>query len=104
MWSGWRSVAASIDITTAFLAALNFAYFAHRFTAPGDERLSRRVAAAVLAVVSLGTAVESVAFLVLAAQGEAAAPASASWALVRTLPLVGSAAMFALVARRMVER
>jgi hypothetical protein len=97
-------VAASIDITTAFLAALNFAYFARRFTAPGDERMSRRVAAAVLAVVSLGTAVECVALLALAAQGEAATPSSASWALVRTFPLAGSAAMFALVARRMVER
>ena len=104
MWSGWRSVVATIDITTAFLATLNFAYFARRFTASGDERLSRRVAAAVLAIVSLGTAVESLAFLALAAQGEAAAPASASWALVRTLPLAGSTAMFALVARRMVER
>jgi len=104
LWSGWRSVVASIDITTAFLAALNFAYFARRFTAPGNEPRSRRVAAAVLAVVSLGTAVESAAFLVLAAQGETVAPASGSWVLVRTLPLVGSAAMFALVARRMVDR
>lgn len=104
MWSVWRPVVASIDIVTALCAGFNFVYFARRFSAPGNARPSRRLAAAVLAVVSLGAVVESVAFLALAAQSEAAAPASASWVMVRVLPMAGAAAMFGLVARRMVER
>ena len=104
MWSVWRSVVASIDIVAALCAGFNFVYFARRFTAPRSTQPSRRLAAAVLALVSLGAVVESVVFLVLAAQGEAAAPASASWALVRVLPMTGAVAMFGLVARRMVER
>jgi hypothetical protein len=100
----WRSVVASIDIVTALCAGFNFVYFARRFTAPGNTRPSRRLAAAVLAVVSLGAVVESVAFLALAAQGEAVAPASASWAMIRAFTMAGAVAMFGLVARRMVER
>jgi len=100
----WRTATAAMDLVTALCATLNFAYFSPRFTAAGHEASSRRLAAAVLAVVSLGTAVEAVALLVMAAQGDAMAPGSGSWALVRTLPFAGSAAMAALVARRMVER
>lgn len=97
----WRVVVAVMDAGTALCAAINFAYFSRRFTAPADEPRARRVAAAVLAMVSLGTAVEAVALLVLAAQGDAAIPAAGSWALVRLLPLAGAASMAALVARRM---
>ncbi len=103
MVAPWRGVIAAIDMATALCAALNFAYFARLFTAPGDETRSRRVAAAVLAVVSLGTAVEAAALLVIAAQGDSDALASGSWALVRALPLAGTLGVSALVARRLAD-
>jgi hypothetical protein len=96
-------VVATIDVVTAACAALNFAYFARRFSRAGDEGRGA-AAAAVLAMVSLGMLVESVALLALAAQGETVAPLSGTWSLVRALPVAGTAAMSALVARRLVER
>ena len=97
-------VVASIDIVTALCAGATFIYFAHLFTAAGEMRPSRRLAAGVLALVAIGALVESVAFLVLAAHSDSAATAEASWALVRALSMCGTVAMFGLVARRMVER
>ena len=104
VWSGWRLVVAVLDVVTAVLGTLNFAYFARRFTAPGADSASRQTAAAVLAVISLGTAVEAAALLVIAWQGQTEALESPSWVLVRSLPFAGTAAMAALVARRLVER
>jgi hypothetical protein len=104
VWSGWRLVVAVMDLVTALLASFNFAYFARRFTAPGADSVPRRTAAGVLAVISVGTAVEAAALLVIAAQGQPEALGSASWVLVRSLPFAGTAAMAALVARRLVAR
>jgi hypothetical protein len=104
MSAPWRGVIAAVDVATALLGALNFAYFARRFTAPGDEPASRRLAAAVLALISLGTAVEAAVLVVIAVQGQTEELALGSWLLVRTLPFAGTAAMAALVARRLVER
>jgi hypothetical protein len=55
----------------------------------------------VLAVLSLGTFVESAALLVIGAEGETPALASGSWALVRALPFAGTLGMATLVARRL---
>jgi hypothetical protein len=90
-----------MDVATVLCAALNFAYFGRRFTSPATESVSRRTAAAVLAVVSLGTLVEGAALLVIGAEAETPALASGSWALVRALPFAGSVGMAALVARRL---
>jgi len=97
----WRDAIAAIDVATALLSGLNFGYFARRFTSVAPERLSRRAAAAVLAVVALGTLVESVALLVIGAEGETPALASGSWALVRALPFTGTLGISGLIARRM---
>jgi hypothetical protein len=98
---GWRDAVAAIDVATALLSGLNFGYFARRFTAVAPELLPRRVAAAVLAVVALGTLVESAALVVIGAEGEAPALAAGSWALVRVLTLAGTLGISVLIARRM---
>ena len=97
----WRDAVAAIDVATALFSGLNFGYFARRFTSGGAERLSRRIAAAVLAVVALGTLVESLALVVIGAEGETPTLASGSWALVRVLTLAGTLGISALVGRRM---
>jgi hypothetical protein len=91
-----------IDVVTASAAALNFAYFARRYTSAHAENAPRRTAALVPAVVSLGTLVESLALLAIGAEAETPALSSGSWALVRALPFAGTLGMAALVARRMV--
>jgi hypothetical protein len=88
---------------TAVCAALNFAYFSRRFTSAEVESASRRTAALVLAIVSLGTLVESAALLAIGAEAETPALASGSWALVRVLPFAGALGMAALVARKLVS-
>jgi hypothetical protein len=100
----WRAIVASIDVATAACAALNFVYFSRRFTAPDYEASRRRIAAAVLAMISLGTAAEAIVLVLLAARGGPIGEASGSWALVRALPFAGTLALSALVARRLVER
>ena len=97
----WRDAVAAIDVATALLSGLNFGYFSRRFTSAAPELLPRRVAAAVLAVVALGTLVESAALVVIGAEGETAALASGSWALVRVLTLTGTLGISALIGRRM---
>ena len=78
MSATWRACIALIDVVTALCAALNFAYFARRFTSPGKEAPSRRMAVLVLAMVSLGTLVESLALLAIGAEAETPALASGS--------------------------
>ncbi len=53
-----------------------------------------------LALVSLGTVVESVALLAISSQADTPVLASGEWALVRVLPLAGALGMSALVVRR----
>jgi len=54
----WRAAVAGLEAVTALCAALNLAYFLHR--ALSVDSLSRRAAASVLAIISLGTLAESV--------------------------------------------
>ena len=100
----WRDAVAAIDVATALLSGLNFGYFARRFTSVGPELMSRRVAAAVLAMVALGTLVESAALVVIGAEEKTPALAAGSWALVRTLTLAGTLGISVLIGRRLMGR
>ena len=97
---GWRTVSAVLDVGTAACAALNTTYFVERLLAGVDRARSRRLAVLTLAVVSLATLVEALALLAIAAHSADAAPlTSASWKLVRVLPLVGAAGVSAIILR-----
>ncbi|HEU4760130.1 MAG TPA: hypothetical protein VFT91_09145 [Dehalococcoidia bacterium] len=102
MASTWRAASAGLDAATAACAALNLAYFAYRL-APGREAtVSRRVALAALALISLAALVESLLSLaVVSSAPEGSLLASLPWAAGRALPLAGSGFMSLLVLRRL---
>lgn len=96
----WRAAVAGLEAATSACAALNLAYFLHRLTLLHESSLSRRVAAFVLALVSLGTLIESTFVLVsISMNDEASVLATGQWAFVRVLPFAGMACMSALVLR-----
>jgi hypothetical protein len=96
----WRAAAAGLEAAMALCAALNFAYFLHR--AVSVEPLSRRAAAFVLALISLGIVLESGFVLVtLGVSIGDSVFASPAWVLVRLATFVGTAFISALVLRAM---
>jgi hypothetical protein len=82
---------------------VNLAYFCYRLSADPPETAPRRAAAAVLAVVSFATVVESLALLA-AASGRGDAGDSLGWVIVRGLALAGAIGMAALVLRKVFAR
>jgi hypothetical protein len=95
----WRAAVAGLEAATAFCAALNALYFFRR--AISAHPLSRRAAALVLALISVGTLAESiVALAVLQAEGGSAF-ASAAWMVARTATFAATACISALVIRVM---
>ncbi len=101
---GWRAAVAILDAGTAACAAINSIYFLDRLVS-GVDRPSRRLAVAVLAVVSFGTLIEALALLAVSSgPGDLVLDASFSWALVRLVPFAGAAALTVLVARGEVLR
>lgn len=102
MYLTWRAGAAALETAAALCAALNSAYFLGRSLEAG-ETAGRRVAAFVLALVSLGTLVESV---VLVAVLASARPAIGPWelTLARAFAIAGVVATAALVLRRLADR
>ena len=103
MSATWRLAVAGLDLATTVCAALNLTYFLNRLLSPDGETASRRVAALVLAVVSLGVLLESV-FLLASASAAGSPPVleSLPWTLVRLVPFAGAASISALVLRRIV--
>ena len=98
---GWRVAVAGLEAARACCAALNVAYFLHRTTLE-DPVASRRVAAFVLALISLGVLLEGVFVLgSVTVEGEADVFASRDWAILRSVAFAASACMTALVLRRM---
>ncbi|MBI1886336.1 MAG: hypothetical protein HYS09_08530 [Chloroflexi bacterium] len=92
----WPALGPALDLATALCAAFNSAYFLHLLASRREEP-ARRVAAAALALVSLGAMVESAFFLL------AGPPAgSPAWPLVRALPFAGTAAVSLLIMRRVI--
>ena len=95
----WRVLAGALDAGTAICAGVNSAYFCDRLLS-GVDATARRVAVAVLALVSIGTLIEALALLATATgPGQAPVTESASWAAVRLLPFAGAAGVSALIAR-----
>lgn len=92
-----------MESATALCAALNLAFFLYRLASPRDETPSRRAAAFVLALVSLGVAAESGSVLVSVWQAGGGPVAPLPWALARTVTFVGVAGMSALVLRRIAD-
>ena len=96
----WRAAAVGLEAATALCAALNLAYFLGRMTSPRPRRLSRRVAAFVLALVSAGALAESTFVLLwLSFSGDDSVFASAGWAAVRGIAFGGTACVSGLVIR-----
>ena len=102
MPSTWRAAAVGLDAATAACAAFNLAYFLYRLARCREETASRAVAVFALALVSLAAMGESLFFLAsLTILPAGSPPATIPWALVRVLPLAGTAFISILVLRRL---
>lgn len=102
MTSSWRSAAVGLDAATAACAALNLAYFLYRLARWRGETAARAVAVFALALVSLAALGESLFFLAsLTVLPAGSPPATLPWALVRVLPLAGTAFISILILRRL---
>ncbi len=98
----WRAAAVGLDAATATCAAFNLTYFLYRLTQCRDETISRAVAVFALALVSLAAMGESLFFLAsLTVLPAGCPPVSVAWALVRALPLAGTAFVSILILRRL---
>jgi len=96
----WRAAIAGLEAATALCAALNLAYFLHR--ALSAELPTRRAAAMVLALISLGTLAESAVVIgSLEANGFIPLFATAAWIVARAITLAGTGFISALVLRAM---
>jgi hypothetical protein len=101
---GWRTVAGALEAGTAACAAINSVYFLDRLLL-GRDRPARRLAVAVLAIVSFGTLIESLTLIAVSnGPADLALTASASWAIVLLLPFAGAAGLSLLIARGAVLR
>ena len=99
----WRAAVAGLEAAAAVCAALNLAYFLHR--ALSAELSTRRAAALVLALISLGTLAESVVVMAsLEIYGNAPLFAPAAWVVARAITLAGTGCITALVLRAMGRR
>ena len=102
MPSTWRAAAVGLDAATAACAAFNLAYFLCRLARRREETASRAVAVFALALVSLAAMGESLFFLAsLTVLPAGSPPATIPWALVRVLPLAGTAFISILILRRL---
>jgi len=100
--STWQAAAVGLDAATAACAAFNLAYFLYRLARCREETASRAVAAFALALVSLAAMGESLFFLAsLTILPAGSPPATIPWALVRALPLAGTAFISILILRRL---
>jgi hypothetical protein len=94
----WRAAVAGLAAATALCAALNLAYFLHR--ALSAELATRRAAALVLALISLGTLTESVVLMAsLEIYGDIPLFLPVAWVLARAIMLAGTGCITALVLR-----
>ena len=94
----WRAAAAGLEAAIALCAALNAAYFLRR--AMSGQTLTRRAAAFVLAVMSLGTLAEGVVvFASLHAGADDTVFASTAWIMARTVTFTATACISVLILR-----
>jgi len=97
----WQALALGEDLATALCGAFNSAYFLHFLWSHLEERPSRRVAAAALALVNLGALAESISFFALVILLTPPTPSPLTWALIRALPFAGTAFISLLILRRL---
>lgn len=95
----WRAAVAGLEAAIAFCAALNAVYFLRR--ALSVEPLSRKAAALLLAIVSLGTLGEAAVVIAFLRTVEDPLFASATWILARSITLLGTGCITALVIKAM---
>ena len=95
----WRALAAGLEAAIAVCAAINLAYFLHR--ARSVESLSRRAAAVVLALMALGTLVESLVALTSLQSADDLVVSSGVWIFARSITLAATGCICALVIRAM---
>lgn len=93
----WRALAAGLEAAIALCAAINLAYFLHR--ARSVESLSRRAAAFVLALMALGTLVESLVALASLQSADDVVVRSGVWIVARSITLAATGCICALVIR-----
>ena len=92
----WRAAIAGLEAATALCSALNLAHFVHR--AVSVDSPSRRAAAFVLALISLGTLAESVVVIgSLETNGLVPLAAPAAWVAARAITLAGAGFITALI-------
>jgi hypothetical protein len=96
----WHALALGQDLATAFSGAFNLLYFLHLLATRPGETPSRRIAAAALAVLSLGAAVESLFFAFISLLSLLTLPPF-PWAMIRALPFAGTASISLLILRRL---
>ncbi len=102
MYLTWRAGAAALESAAALSSALNLAYFLTR-SLDADERAARRLAAAVLVLISVGVLIESIVFGALALSEESTFDrGNLFW--VRSCLVAGTVAMSLLVLRRLLQR
>ncbi len=101
----WRAATAGLDLAILACAGLNFAFFLQRLVSRSNESPSRRLAAAALALVSLGALAESV-FLVASSAVDEGGPKLAliPWAIVRGLAFAATSLISVLVLRRIIDQ
>jgi hypothetical protein len=95
----WRAAVAGLEAAIAFCAALNAAYFLRRMMTV--QSLSRRAAAFVLALMSIGTLAESIVVLASLQVADDGVVGSSEWIVARSITLAAAACISALVIRAM---
>src|SRR5207247_9698405 len=99
----WRAAVAGIEAVSALCAALNLAYFLHRVSTVDSP--SRRAAAFVLALISLGSLAESVVVIgSLETNGFVPLAAPAAWVVARGTTLAGTGFKSALILKAIGNR
>ncbi|MFQ6020222.1 MAG: hypothetical protein ACE5KW_05655, partial [Dehalococcoidia bacterium] len=101
VFPSWQALAAGEVLASALCGAFNAAYFIHFLASRREEPAARRVAAAALALLNLGAAVESLSFFALISPLVSATPSSLPWVLIRALPFAGTASISLLILRRL---
>jgi hypothetical protein len=92
----WRAAIAGLDAVAVLCAALNLAYFLHRVISV--DAPSRRAAALVLALISLGTLAESLVVIgSLEMNGFVPPFAPVAWVVARAITLAGTGFISALI-------
>src|SRR3989442_7653214 len=99
----WRALVAALKAATAMCSLRNLAYYLHGVTSVASP--TRRAAARVLALLSLGTLAESIAVMAsLETTGHAPPFAPAAWVVARTISLAGTGFISALILKAIGDR